>query len=285
MWWLVFPILAAAALLTLFLVAPGRSAAAARAPFAGRNFAHRGAYSADQSVPENSMPAFSEAIRLGYGFETDIQLSRDGQVVVFHDDTLLRACGVNGRVDAYDYEALKKMSLFGTDVHMPLFSELLALVGGRVPLIVELKRSGNNAALCKKAKELLDGYRGEFCAESFDPRIVRWMRKNAPGYLRGQLAEPYRTAARSISPALAFVLSRLLMNVLARPQFIAFSCGGKKNLLVRICEGMGAMRVCWTARPGMDAAALEHTHDAVIFEHYRPGTRFLPADAPAKEAR
>ena len=90
---------AAAVSLPLILLAPGRATKRQKAPFMGMNFAHRGLHSRDKSIPENSLEAFDLASRAGYGMELDVQLSKDGQVVVFHDDTLERVCGVNARVD------------------------------------------------------------------------------------------------------------------------------------------------------------------------------------------
>ena len=130
---------AAAAALPLFLLAPGRATKGQKAPFKGRNFAHRGLHSRDKSVPENSLKAFELAAAAGYGMELDVQLTRDGQVVVFHDDTLNRVCGVNGRVDDYTFAELQKFPLCGTDERIPLFSDVLNTVAGRGAIICELK--------------------------------------------------------------------------------------------------------------------------------------------------
>ena len=136
MWW----VLAAVILLAgwLFLIAPGRADKAQRAPFTGRDYAHRGLYEADQSVPENSMEAFSRAADAGYGIELDVQLTRDQRVVVFHDDSMKRACGLDAQIHDYTFDELQQIPLFGTEHRIPLFSDVLETVGGRVPLIVEL---------------------------------------------------------------------------------------------------------------------------------------------------
>ena len=157
MWWIVALIAVAAAGL-LFCILPARAADAQRAPLAGRTYAHRGLYAADQSVPENSLPAFRAAVAAGYGVELDVQLTRDGRVVVFHDDTLLRACGVDARVDAFSFDELTaQMRLFGTQERIPLFSEVLEVLGGRVPVIVELKTGGDKYGLCQRTLSLLEG--------------------------------------------------------------------------------------------------------------------------------
>ena len=265
-------LLAAGCLLAapLVLLAPGQAAESKKTPFLGRNFAHRGLHSEDQSVPENSLKAFALAAEAGYGMELDVQLSKDGHVVVFHDDTLDRACGVAARVDELDLEELRKLSLFGTEERIPLFSEVLELVAGRTPLIVELKNGPRNDELCEKTRELLRTYPGAYCVESFNPLIVAWFRFHAPTVLRGQLAqlpEEYVRAGRKISEAL--VLGNTLLNVAARPQFIAYRIG-PKTLAVRFAEALGAMPFGWTSHSRDSEAG----RDAVIFEYYRPDVRF-----------
>ena len=263
-------------LLIWFCVKPGRLSAAQAAPFYGVNHAHRGLYAQDQSVPENSLPAFAAAAEKGYGMELDIQLSLDGEVVVFHDDTLARMCGIGGRVDAFPLARLREMPLAGTAERMPLQTEVFDTVAGKAPIIIELKTGPRNEELCRKGLALMRAYQkqygGAFCVESFDARIVAWFRKNAPDILRGQLTDSPR-ALGSGHPVLDFIAGNLLSNVIARPQFIAHG-PGRKTALARFAEACGAMSVYWTARPGDDAAALEEYYDAVIFEHYAPKPKY-----------
>ena len=261
---------AAAALLPTWLIAPGGSTKRQRAPFWGVNFAHRGLHSRDKAVPENSIEAFRLAARAGYGIELDVRLSRDGEVVVFHDDTLSRLCGIDRRVDELDYAALGTCKLCGQETTIPLFSEALEVIRGRGPLLVELKPSPRWRELCEKTYAMLEDYRGEVCIESFDPRIVAWFRFHARDLLRGQLAMP---AARYVkegeSPLRGFVLSRCLLNCLARPQFIAYQIG-RRPLAVRCAEMLGAMRVGWTSHEPRDTEG----RDAVIFEFYKPQVKY-----------
>lgn len=252
-----------------WMIAPGHATKRAKAPFKGRNYAHRGLYTSDQSVPENSLAAFRRAVENGYGMELDVQLSADDEVVVFHDDTLERVCGVAGDVDDRDWDELRRLSLCETDERMPLFSEVLNAVGGRTPIIIELKTGRKNRLLCEKTLALIDRYGGPVCVESFDPWIVRWFRVHAPDILRGQLSSQYDDLAQDMGRFRAFCRSRLLTNFIARPQFVAYRVG-KKPLTVRLCELMGAMKVAWTAHDWKQ----ESEADAVIFEFYRPRRKF-----------
>ena len=259
--------------LNVVLVMPSRKLREQRDLFFHVNFAHRGLHSRDKSIPENSLSAFKAAVEAGYGIELDLQFSKDEQIVVFHDDTLNRVCGVDGRVDAYTLSELREMHLCGTDERIPLFSEVLELVGGKVPLLVEFKNGPKNDLLCEKTLPMLRAYKGDFCIESFTPFIVKWFKKNAPDILRGQLSAPAKEFKGELQPFAAFMLSHCYTNVLCRPHFISYH-KEKNYLSVRLADRLGAMRFVWTVRPSDDIRALERKNDAVIFEFYTPGLKY-----------
>ena len=250
----------------IFLLAPGSAGKGKKAPFLGRNFAHRGLHT--QEVPENSLAAFAQAADAGYAIELDLHLTGDGEVGVFHDDGLGRLCGVDRRVEDMTLQELSELRLLGTDQGIPTFSQVLALVGGRVPLMVELKPGKKRWELCRKTVEELMGYQGSVCIQSFDPLVVTWFRFRAPQYLRGQLAAP--ASEYPDQPKWkGWAMSHLLLNFLARPQFISYRIGPKPTS-VKFCELLGrltgAMRVAWTSHSQEN----ERGKDAVVFEHYRP---------------
>ena len=118
-----------------FLVAPGRATRAQKAPFLCRNYAHRGLHTEDGSVPENSLPAFRAAAEAGYAVEMDVHLTADDRLVVFHDDTLERMCGVQGVIDDFTLAELRALRLGETECVIPTFAEALEALGGRVPLL------------------------------------------------------------------------------------------------------------------------------------------------------
>ena len=260
---------AAAVCLPLAMLCPGEVTRRQKAPFLGVNFAHRGLHARDKSVPENSLPAFELASRAGYGMELDVQLSKDGEVVVFHDDTLDRVCGVHARVDELTWAELQELLLCGTEYGIPLFSEVLRTVNGRGPLIVELKSGKRNRELCEKTYALLSDYRGDVCIESFNPFIVGWFRLHGRDLVRGQLAMPTRRYGEAASKMQAFLLSHCLMNFIGRPQFIAYRIGYRPPT-VRLAEALGAMKVGWTSHEPRN----EKGRDAVIFEFYRPKVKY-----------
>ena len=260
----------AAVLTPLALLFPGGSTKRQRAPFMGVNFAHRGLHSRDKSVPENSIEAFRLAARAGYGIELDVQLSKDGQVVVFHDDTLSRVCGVDKRVDELDYSELRQLRLCGQDAAIPLLSDVLAVIRGRGPLIVELKNGRRNRELCEKTYQLLENYRGDVCIESFNPLIVAWFRLHGRDLVRGQLSMQMRYyREEGFNGMKSFLLSHCCLNFLARPQFIAYRIGHRPPA-VRLIERLGAMKFGWTSHEPRN----EKGRDGVIFEFYKPAVRF-----------
>lgn len=281
-------IIFAALILFVFLIAPAHVNAELRRQFTGSRFAHRGLHSKDKSVPENSFTAFRLAVENGYGIELDIRFTKDKQLVVFHDDTLLRMCGIDRRVDEFTYEELLEFRLLDSTEQIPLFSEVLSLVDGQIPLLVELKTGPENPLLCSQAYAMLQQYHGPYCIESFHPMIVRWFKKNAPQVLRGQLSAPPQAFEGTLSHVSAFLLSRLLTNFLARPHFIAYH-KGKIPFPVRLCQKLGALRAVWTLRDEDYAnasiirsypndslidpripIALFGENDMIIFEYFRP---------------
>ena len=258
----------------LLLILPSRADKDAFAPFQGLMAAHRGLYEKDQSVPENSLEAFRRAAEYGCGVELDVQLSKDGAVVVFHDDTVDRMTTEKGRVDSFTLKELQAMPLMGTEHRMPLFTDVMAVLDGVSPTIVELKSTPNYPELCEKTLAILRTLKGPYCVESFDPRIVRWFYKNAPDLTRGQLTEAYSYWRKAGLPVWRCVLMHtLFINFLTHPQFIAFG-RGKRPLCMLLGRKLGAKTVFWTERPDSDHETLAKRYDCRIFEHYRPETHY-----------
>ena len=237
----------------------------------GWAYAHRGLHG--EGCPENSMAAFKAALEGGYGIEFDVHLLADGNLAVIHDSKLKRTTGVEGRIEDLTTEDLKNYRLEGTEETIPTFRELLDLYAGKAPLIVELKPVGNNhGALCKTACDMLEGYEGVYCMESFDPRCVMWLKKNRPRIIRGQLAEDFVRSDKKHPWILRFVLKHMLMNFLAVPDFVAYKYADRKRSpSVWLCRKLyGAQGVSWTiqSQEEFDTAVKEGW--LPIFEGFRP---------------
>ncbi len=152
-------------------------------------FSHRGFH--DNDVPENSLTAFRRSLKAGYGIELDVRLSADGVPVVFHDKKLRRMCGKNKKISNLKLEELKKLRLGKSNEHIPTFSEVLELIGGKVPVLIETKephRFIRSMKLEKILVSMLKEYQGEYLLQSFSSRSMKYMKKNLPGVKCGILS-------------------------------------------------------------------------------------------------
>ncbi|MCM1101579.1 MAG: glycerophosphodiester phosphodiesterase [Clostridium sp.] len=233
-------------------------------------YAHRGLHDNAADAPENSMAAFAKAVEAGYGIELDIQLSKDKVPVVFHDFTLQRACGVKGKVSDYTYEELQEFRLFKSRERIPKFEDVLELVDGKVPLIVEFKIEFKDLSLCPIADNLLRRYSGLYCMESFNPLGVWWYRRHRRDVMRGQLSDAFLREGRYRGP-LYFALQNLLANFISRPDFIAYPSKYPRTLSRKICCGpLGAMGAAWTVKSQAELDRAGRDFDIFIFEGFRP---------------
>ena len=258
------------ALLYLFAIMPRMTGRPDASFLMRHHYAHRGLHDNASSAPENSMEAFRRAVDDGYGIELDVQLTRDRVPVVFHDETLDRVCGVCGKVRDYTFEELQAFPLLSSDARIPRFCDVLDLVGGRVPLIIEIKIHEKAAEVCSRADEILRNYNGPYCIESFDPRAVAWYRKNRPQVIRGQLSCNFNTPGKR-EPFTRMLVHYLLTNVTARPDFIAYDHHSKGNISRVLCRRVfGALSVAWTLRSQQELDAAKDDFDLFIFEQFIP---------------
>lgn len=228
------------------------------------DYAHRGLHG--DGIPENSMAAFRRACEAGYGIELDVHLSLDGEVVVFHDETLVRMTGDDRRLAELTLAELKSLSLAGTDQTIPTLAEVLSLVAGRVPILIELKGETRNTALCEKVAVLMQAYQGTYCFESFNPLLVRKIKKQLPACWCGQLyTDVCRDKGRRT--LLYAILTAMALNCLARPDFIAYNQLDRDSLPVRITTRCyGAACFVWTVRTEKERATARELGECAIFE-------------------
>lgn len=255
-------------LLVAFLLAPRMFNKPDMSAFMGRSVAHRGYFDNQNGVPENSLPAFEAAIAKDFVIELDIQLSSDGVAMVFHDADLERMCGVEGKIWDYTAAELKEMKLLGTDETIPTFEEVLALVDGRVPLLVEYKMDKVDTAVCAAGQALLDGYDGDYAMQCFDPRALLWYKKNAPQVARGQLAEEFWDKEEYNGKALYLVLTYMPGNVATRPDFISYKAIHKDNISLNICRLLGAKTACYTLKSAEELSFVNGEFDMYIFDSF-----------------
>ena len=222
-------------------------------------FAHRGLHG--PGVPENSLAAFRAALDIGAGIECDVRLSADGEPVIFHDHDLHRLCASALAIEATSAAILKGQRLLSTNEHIPPLNDLLSLVGGRVPLLIELKTRGGNAAkLAAAVLAGLSGYDGPVGVMSFDAAVSRFLRRHAPDRRRGLVISRRASA-----------FDRWRSILVGQPHFLAVDIGAISRSWV---GGQRRRRwvYSWTIRgPEQRQTAAIHA-DATIWEaDGRPG--------------
>lgn len=238
--------------------------------FKKRYFAHRGLHDNRGDAPENSMAAFQRAAEAGYGMELDVHVTKDGIPVVFHDSKLERMCGADGEIEDYTYEELQQFTLGKSEERIPKLEDLLHMVRGRVPLIVEIKAETANVSSCAVIDRTLRTYGGEYCIESFNPMVLWWFRRHHNEVVRGQLSTNFRKNDGHNS-LLYFLMTHLVFNFLTRPDFIAYNHEYREEPGRRICRRLFKnTAVAWTIRSFEELEKLQDEFDVYIFESFTP---------------
>lgn len=208
----------------------------------GVEYAHRGLHA--RARVENSPAAFAAAIGAGMGIECDVQLTADQRAMVFHDWELDRLTGERGAVRSRTSDELGWIALRGSQDRIPSLRELLALVAGRVPLLVEIKsrREIDPAPLCASVCEDLAGYRGQVAVMSFDPRVGYWFHRHAPDRVRGLVV------TEENDRGLVGTIRRRLALWRAAPDFLAYDVRDLPSRFAAAQRARGLPLLTWTVR-------------------------------------
>jgi glycerophosphoryl diester phosphodiesterase len=237
-----------------------------------RPIAHRGLHNKAKGVIENTESAFTAAIEHDYAIECDVQLSADGEAIVFHDDDLDRLTEAKGPVKALTTKELKHTKLKATNDRMQTLAELLEQVDGRSTLVIELKSLwDDNEALAKRAVEVLESYEGPCCLMSFDPSLIAAVRRLSPHTVRGIVADratdPYYNTlplAKRIEIRNFTHLSR------TQPHFVSYNWRDLPFDPVTEIRAGGHPVITWTVRSKEEASQALRYCDQVTFEGYTP---------------
>jgi len=229
--------------------------------------AHRGLWSPD-GAPENSLAGFQAACAAGYGIELDIQLSADGEAMVFHDDDLERMTGVPGKLADRTTADLAELRLKGTDERIPTLAETLAMVGRRAMVHVELKTPyGHVGPLEQRAHEILIDHAGPLCVIGFNPYSHAWFAERFPGVLRGLDSYSYKRATH-MSEDQRESFARLEHVSIARPHFLALGLDMLPSPRAAALRDQGMPIVAWTVREPAQWEAIKDGCDNLIFEGF-----------------
>lgn len=272
--WVIWAILAAIMLAAVygFLIAPRlRRRFYPKETGLCRAFAHRGLHG--KGIPENSLAAFRLAAEKGFGIELDVRLTRDQRLVVLHDPDIGRMTDGQGKVSDLTLEQVQAFRLKGSKESIPTFEQALETVATyQTPLIVELKSAkGDGEKMPPMVLERLQSYPGFWCVESFDPRLIRWFKTHAPQVIRGQLAYDAKRAGEKRRTVLLFLCAHLVMNVLSRPDFVAYRFDTDRNPSFRLVRRLFRPALAaWTVRTMQDFNRLLDSYDLLIFEGFEP---------------
>lgn len=236
-------------------------------------YAHRGLHKKPK-VPENSMSAFRLALDKGFGIELDVHLTKDGHLAVIHDYTLSRTAGVDLTVEKLTSDELKKYPLEDSDERIPMLEEVLELFDGKAPIIIEIKADkGNYSKICETLSKTMDNYHGLYCIESFFPQTVMWYRKNRPDVCRGQLSANFfsRGDGEGLSFIEKFLLSNLFVNLLGKPDFVAYRFKSRKFFSFVFTRIFHHPQIFyWTITNKEDMIESEKNGASPIFEQFIP---------------
>ena len=222
--------------LSLYMLRPETEKTRSFAAFDHTMIAHRGLFDNHSEAPENSLAAFRKAVDQGFGIELDVQLTKDGKLVVFHDFDLKRMCGIHKKLTELTYAELEQYSLKGSTEKIPLFSAVLDLIAGRTPLVVEIKVGYDYKATTEAAAEMLSQYSGVYCMECFNPLALVWYRRHNPKVLRGQLSMDFFHSEDKMPKIVRFFLTNLLLNFCAKPDFISYNHKDRHIRGFRMCR-------------------------------------------------
>ena len=268
--YIILIVIAAVILLYLLSVMPRISKQGERSKFSKVYYAHRGLHDNKGEAPENSMEAFRKAAKCGYGIEMDVRLTKDMVPVVFHDKNLTRMCGRPELVSDLTYAQLKDITLAESAETIPLFEEVLKMVKGRVPLIIEYKVDWMDISICPIVDKMLREYKGLYCIESFNPMVLMWYRRYHNEIFRGQLASG-NMELEGKKGFLSFILQNLLFNGLTKPDFVAYEYKFANNLSRNICRKLFRnTAVAWTIQNQKDMDDAKTKYDMFIFDSFRP---------------
>lgn len=241
-----------------------------------RSMAHRGLHDAANGVIENTGPAFDAALRLGVGIECDLRPAAGGWPIVFHDETLDRLVDGAGPVATLLPEQLARLRYKGQDTPILSFSDFLDLVGGRVPLLVEIKSewAPPDVDFLGLIASFAKTYRGPLALMSFDPGVMTAIAELAPKIPRGIVSGIYSATGAwdgQLTQARKDRLSHLLESGPAKPDFFAYSVKNLPTPVTRyVREVQNIPLFTWTVRSLEDWATAKDHADAAIFEGRQP---------------
>ena len=234
--------------------------------------AHRGLHNEKKTIVENCESAFAAAIKHGYAIECDIELTKDGEAVVFHDDEIDRVMDDKGLVKTFSTKELKNKKYKQGKDQIQTLGELLEQVDGRTTLVIEIKSLWDeDMTLTHRALDVLAQYDGPFALMSFDPHIIACVAERSPVTVRGitadRVTDPYYNM---LSLARRLEMQSFSHLPRSKPHFVSFDANGLPFAAVGEIRDRGHPVICWTIRSPEQAAQALRYSDQITFENYHP---------------
>ncbi len=235
-----------------------------------RPIAHRGLHDAGKGVIENTQSSFDGAIIGNYAIECDLQITADGEAIVFHDETLDRLTGRSGRVNQHTVRQLQKICIVNSKHRMQTLAKLLEQVNGKVPLVIELKSHWNgDVSLAERALKVLESYAGPYALMSFDPDLVAAVAELSPHTIRGITADRVTDPYYNILSVERRVALRNFTHLhRTRPHFVSFQFRELPFAPVQQIRNLGHPVITWTVRNKTEELQARRHSDQVTFEGY-----------------
>ncbi|MDD7511122.1 MAG: glycerophosphodiester phosphodiesterase family protein [Peptostreptococcaceae bacterium] len=266
---IVSAILVGIACISAFLWVPGRRSAMDD-ELINTSYAHRGLHG--DGIPENSMAAFRKALAEGYGIEIDVQATLDDKIVVFHDNNLLRMTGFNGEIEDTTLKEIQELHLANSEEGVPTLEEFLRLVDGRVPLLIEIKDQKKYKRCVSLIMEQLASYSGKYSIQSFNPFILRVLRKKYPSVARGLLSNDYVHGGKNadLNKISRLAMTYLLVNAICRPNFISYNVRSDINFAMKLMKKVFKVPFfAWTVDTEKTESKANRFYDVLIFERFQ----------------
>lgn len=231
--------------------------------------AHRGFHNISKGIPENSIAAFSNAIHNGYAIEFDVRISKDNIVYVIHDKNLKRLCNKDFKFELLNSDEISKLRLQQTEEKIPTLKELLKLVDGQVPLLIEIKPTTRYRAINKLLLSQLDGYNGVYAIQSYSPIIVNWFKHKAIDIPRGIIAESFGHPHQPIY-LIWWIGSLKIWNKIVKPDFYNYNIKDLPNKKMNKFKESGKMVISFTARNEEQLDFVKKNYHNAVFEGFIP---------------
>lgn len=228
-----------------------------------RPIAHRG-FHRGFKVPENSMKAFERAIKKNYAIEFDVRMTKDKQLVVFHDESLFRLCSSLKEISSEDYTQIKDIKLYGTNQRIPLLKDVLKFVNNRVPMLIELKNYGEVGEFEYLVSKELEKYNGKFGICSFNPEVVNWFKTKKPKLKRGLIFGDVKESKTKLHH-----IDFLKSFYKVKPDFVSLDYRLIDTLIPRFCNRKKVPIVSWTLNSKKQIGKAKRVLDNIIFENFK----------------